>query len=1045
VPLDQSPLPGILAGRYAIEREIGRGAMATVYLARDLRHERPVAVKVLGPELARRLGSERFLREIRIAATLQHPNVLPLYDSGEAEGFLYYVMPYIAGSTLRARLLAERRLPVAEALAIARETADALAHAHDAGIVHRDIKPENILLESGHAVVADFGIARALGAASAGATDGLPLGTPGYMSPEQLTGQESIDGRSDIYGLGCVLYEMLSGELPDASSRAETTGRRTPKRLTTFRLTRPDAPRWLEEVIARTLAVSPAERYPDARSFAAALSGWVPLRARPRRTWALLAAVVALTLVAVGWWRISHPRLDRELYAVLPFRQRPGAGGPKAINGDLSESLLYEAMSRWSGVRLVNSMRVRDAVLRRGGSVTELSRSLEIARAAGAGLLVWGEIWERSDTTFVRAVLYDVTRNGSAIRERVLTVPPGPGDVGREFVRLANQLVLGSVATRLGDEGLGTRSISAVREYAIADSAIGEWNLEAAKGHLRAALASDPAFARANLRLAMISEWSGEPSSRWQAALAALPSSGLAPADQQLARALAALAAGDYGRACAAYHARLSRDTTDFVAWLGLGQCQARDRLVIPDSLSPSRWRFRSSYHAAILAYRRALELLPSAYLLFQENSFGRLKQLMFTEVDAIREGYYVGRDTLWFAAFPSWQGDTLAFVPFPRKEFLEGRREAMPPSWPAAVARNREQLRDLSAVWIRAFPDSAAPRMLMAEQLELGGDLNLSRPASDSALLLLHEAARLTRDGIRGVEIGVAEVRLFLKLGQFSEARRTGDSLLLAWREPPAEIALRLAPVAELLGRPTLASDLLARWSEPLVLRTAEGNPIKVPTGVWQPAFALLAQAAAGAGEDSLDAMERRVERRITALVLMAQQPATREAVFDDAASFAFVVAGLRRAQRPTSGARQILEFQWHIAHGELAMVRRRLAGLDQLRESAPPGATAMHTVFLEAALQARMGDSAAAAHRLDIALNALPASRLDLLEEIHKAAALVRAMALRAELATASGKRDVALKWALAVKELWAEGEPTVNGILASMDAVIRRANKY
>ncbi|HLG05186.1 MAG TPA: serine/threonine-protein kinase, partial [Gemmatimonadales bacterium] len=210
-----------LGDRYTIERELGRGGMATVYLARDLRHDRDVAVKVLQPELAAVVGAERFLREIRTIAGLHHPNIVPLYDSGETEGLLYYVMPCVTEASLRSRLTRERQLPLDEAIRITREVGEALDFAHSQGIVHRDVKPENIMFKGGHAMLCDFGIARAIDRAAGGGEQltgtGLAIGTPAYMSPEQAIG-EPVDARSDIYALGCVLYEMLGGAPPHAAS-----------------------------------------------------------------------------------------------------------------------------------------------------------------------------------------------------------------------------------------------------------------------------------------------------------------------------------------------------------------------------------------------------------------------------------------------------------------------------------------------------------------------------------------------------------------------------------------------------------------------------------------------------------------------------------------------------------------------------------------------------------------------------------------------------------------------------------------------------------
>jgi Tol biopolymer transport system component len=269
-----SQLQSILAGKYEIEREVGRGGMATVYLARDLKHDRHVALKVLDPELGAVLGVERFLAEIKVTANLQHPNLLPLFDSGEAAGLLYYVMPYVEGESLRARLAREKQLPVDEAVRISAAIGNALDYAHARGVVHRDLKPENVLMQSGEPIVADFGIALAV--SNAGGTritqTGLSLGTPTYMSPEQATGDRAIDGRSDQYALGAMTYEMLTGEPPHVGATSQAVIARLITEVPRpIRATRPSVPENVDAAVMRALEKLPADRWPSAGAYRLAL------------------------------------------------------------------------------------------------------------------------------------------------------------------------------------------------------------------------------------------------------------------------------------------------------------------------------------------------------------------------------------------------------------------------------------------------------------------------------------------------------------------------------------------------------------------------------------------------------------------------------------------------------------------------------------------------------------------------------------------------------------------------------------------------------
>jgi eukaryotic-like serine/threonine-protein kinase len=319
-----SRLATALSGRYTIERELGAGGMATVYLAHDVRHDRPVALKLLRPELAAILGGERFLKEIRLTANLQHPHILGLHDSGEADGLVYYVMPYVEGESLRERLTREHQLPIEEVLRVATEVAGALDYAHRHGVIHRDIKPENILLHDGSAMVADFGIALAASRSDSGSRlteTGMSLGTPHYMSPEQAMGEREITAKSDVYALGCVVYEMLSGEPPFTGPTAQAIVARVmteqPRSLT---LQRHSIPPHVEAAVNRALEKLPADRFASAAQFAEALTRpeltlpttrahlatAAPASTRWRAWFQLAAgaAAVLLALAAWGWMRV---------------------------------------------------------------------------------------------------------------------------------------------------------------------------------------------------------------------------------------------------------------------------------------------------------------------------------------------------------------------------------------------------------------------------------------------------------------------------------------------------------------------------------------------------------------------------------------------------------------------------------------------------------------------------------------------------------------------------------------------------------------------
>jgi serine/threonine protein kinase/tetratricopeptide (TPR) repeat protein len=416
-------LTSALASRYRVERTLGSGGWATVYLATDLKHNRQVAVKVLRPELASAIGQDRFLREIEIAARVRHPHILPLYDSGDVEGTLYYVMPFVAGQSLRARLERERQLPLDEALRIAADVAEALSLAHQHGVVHRDIKPENIMLESGHAIVADFGIARALHAAGEQnvTSKGFVVGTPGYMSPEQATaGEEPVDARSDIYSLGCVLYEMLVGEPPFTGPNARAILARTmtePHRPA--RSVRDTVPAALEEALGKMLAKVPADRFTTANDVTTVLrkllAGETPGLKRAVSTSTLtrrvgLGIAVTVVLAALAWalLQLRHPEASNTppvpVVVVPPFDNVSRSADDGIFAAGMTALLITE-FSKLRGLDVIEGTPERllpgdieHAVVLRG-SVTRGVDSVRIdVRLVDArtNRALWGDSYTRS-------------------------------------------------------------------------------------------------------------------------------------------------------------------------------------------------------------------------------------------------------------------------------------------------------------------------------------------------------------------------------------------------------------------------------------------------------------------------------------------------------------------------------------------------------------------------------------------------------------------------------------------------------------------------
>jgi serine/threonine-protein kinase len=494
--------------------------MGAVYLALDRKHGRRVAIKVLPPDLAAAVGPERFLREIRIAARLNHPHILPLHDSGEAAGILYYVMPLVEGESLRARLAREQRLPVAEALEIGRQIADALSYAHAAGVIHRDVTPANILLAAPtgsegpgsrrHALLADFGIAKALageGAGDSSLTDsGLPAGTVAYASPEQAAGSRQLDGRSDIYSLGCVLYEAIAGHLSEGSVPAsKILEQRFAVPPPPLHRTRDDVPRWVDDALHRALEPNPSARYATAGEFRDALAGppnaagvrravtGAPLRRRQLLWMTAGAAALAMAAAALAFLPRHHVVFDPKRVVVAGFENRTGDSALAPV-GDIAADYVARGLA---ATRLMHEVYDARAMAREQGdtAASGTAAGLALARRVGAGTVLTGRYYRQRDTLQIEAQLVD-----GASGQLIVPLEPSIGSAKEQtrVVEVLRQRVMAGFAVVLGSEFEGWEAASLPPTYDAYEEMLAGmrsgFDFNKATEHYRRAAALDTGF-----------------------------------------------------------------------------------------------------------------------------------------------------------------------------------------------------------------------------------------------------------------------------------------------------------------------------------------------------------------------------------------------------------------------------------------------------------------------------------------------------------------------------------------------------------------------
>lgn len=961
--------PFLLLDRYDVSAQIGRGGHAIVYRAHDRVFDRAVAIKLLRDDALSPDVLARFRQEIQVTARLEHAHILHVYDTGTFEGLPFVVMELASGQTLADRLAREGPLPVADALQITRDVGLALAHAHARGIVHRDVKPENILLGSGGAMLADFGVARVTAdqAVQRLTSTGMAVGTLQYMSPEQLCAEPVVDARSDQYALACVLYEMLAGVRPHVSASLEG--------LRLLRLTaqhapvsvhRPSVPAAVEEALQVALAVAPADRFRDVEALLAALGeahtgdlavvggtgsgarrsgarsgrGMTPVAGVPvaKQSWMRpLIGGGGLIAVAVGGWALNA--LDRTGNPPPSDLAIVVTSATDSLSQRISRQLKDE-LTRWESGSRATSIAL-------SAQPDGDSLSLRIAALTdGAGARVM-RIGRRDSTTLA-----------TTLRE------------------VAGQMYSGAPTLDLPDmRAYAGRSTRAVQAFGIGMARMQRAQFDSASAAFAAALHVDPTFDGADYWRALASYWSAPTAAAsWRP-----PRAAAASRDTLLARRASALAATmdmQFEVACPAWRDAVEQAPHRFDAWYLYARCMQLDSMV---SHTPSGLQFRQGSWATLQAFGKAMERAPSAVLL--HRLMGPIWRASFAGGSEVRAGRSADGQ-LRFYAMPGVIDDSLSVLPVRAEVFAIGGRDAVPDSWSPALRRGRRTMLEFTSAWTRRSPNAPEAWWHYARALELSGRVQAKGDGEAGDALT---RAAVLRTGPLRADMDAMEIRLALRRGDLQDAAALARAYLAASDEgvsPGGPLSRRIA-LAALIG------DFA--W-----IRRQRPEPIsggQLPLALDEALARLMVLAQIGDCEGA-----RRTRADVDRL-LGTVAPAQRSEVANT-----WLRSALRSAV-PCLGAKALLDHvpvapmdsvYRALAIGDDRRARRALAAVRQRRTGANVAALTWDYIFAEAWTLAATGDSSAAVAHLVAGLDDLAGMSIYTIEDPGQAAGLRRALAL-------------------------------------------------
>jgi DNA-binding SARP family transcriptional activator/TolB-like protein/tetratricopeptide (TPR) repeat protein len=774
-------------------------------------------------------------------------------------------------------------------------------------------------------------------------------------------------------------------------------------------------------------------------------------RWRPRRMASVAALVVTTAIAAI--WQLSPAHsarrtLSGRTFLVLPF-EHSSMLTPAFLSGNQCAALIQDALSRWRDVKVVDELRVTDALIR-GGPSLSIGKAVETARRLGARYAVTGNVTEVGDTVIVRARLSDAY-DGRLVRTSVVHLARRPENLSARFAELTDSLLMRASGDLEREQGSSlTSSLEAWQAYDDARVALQNWGVDSAITALRNSTRLDPEFAAAWLLFAKVENWSGRTQSvdaREASLHAAALGSKLSPRQRTLAAGLQSLSNGRFAEACGRFETMLRADSTNIDALFGLADCNERDSLVLDDPTTRSGLRFRGSMNLAEQSLRRALDLAPTMLAAFRGRAYARIGRILYVDAWRARPGYVVrGKDTIPVAAFPEVKGDSVVFVPFTIDMLRRSDSKAQVPARLAAIRRNRDVWQAITRRWVRATPQSVEALEAHALALEAAGVLD-ARRNQESALDAVRKARRyaaaqpIGSDSIeRRVRLASTEIRINLKLGRPAEVRRIADSVLDA-DSIDAVTASRLAGIAALTGRIERAARLMAAVAPIYVVVDASRRPVTVPRSVVERALRLHAYAAFATPRDSLRVAERELDRMIRAMLPPTEQARVREALMLIPLRLAFSEVFPAQNLADRLAGDPLIAAHSASVRGDAAAVRRLLSQAASRRTSVSASDVTLDNALQEALLSVESRDTAFAIQILDNSLNGMVGQSQLLSENPFFAAAVVRSMFLRATLAHLAGDTATVRRWGSMAVELWSNSDPALQPTVRGMRATLNR----